>query len=249
MDALAFGWQPARRLAALQRQLAADLSDWLADWSLDGTPPELVCPAEPVAGFRQLYAQDGALLGLACEPGSIARLGARLAAVSGPEAAPLAEDLGEAALCDLARRWLDCAEGPEPQRIAASADVTRRFDPRFRAAHLTLQWRDCALRFALDAAAVARRQPRPTPAVHCVPLALRQDAMGESSTGIELRLPLGAATLADFVDLGVGDVVLCEAELNTPLRLHTAAAPLPFDCRLVRHAGRKAALLESRTSP
>lgn len=246
MNVRPFGWLPAQRRAALRVRLDTLLQAWLRQWSMAAPSADLLDLGEArLERCDRLFAQQQARIAFVIEDGNTARLGSLLADVADSIGGQLARDLGESALADLAARWLGVAEGEAASSLPASGLPADHFDARHRSAVFTLRLRGLTLHVGLDAAAIERILPRAAQTASTEELVTRTEALDGSRVRLELQLPLGQAPLSDFLDLACGDVLLCEAPLNTSFRLRSDAGELPFDGRLVRQGDRKAVLLET----
>lgn len=217
-DAVRFGWLGQSRRIALHALLVREVSEWSRDWWLRHSSAAIdVYPLDEWQGDSTNLAAwqigDG-LLQLAPTRGNAA-LGAYLAVNDADDASAVAARIGERALADLASRMALRAGG-------ATAEA-RDLDGQFEAVHrlelgaymATLSLDRYTMQLALDRAMADRLCP-PKKFIGDT-LTPRSQTMAHVPVSVEIRIALGSTSLVQLDDLKVGEVLVGDALLSTPV--------------------------------
>lgn len=218
-----FGWIGPARRNVLRGKLAACVQNWLADWHVaDGgeTPDVADAPIVPYSLDEACVLRTGS--GQSCLMVVVARdelvkLGNWLAGIR-DSAATLAQDVGRAALEDLAQRVGRLAGKSEVSEHGESAWPQGLTREELGAVGFTLDVGGVSVSFALSREAVdAACPPAPQEASHA--LRTRADAAGTASLRLTAGLDFGSIGMRELADLRVGEVLVGECALDTPIRV------------------------------
>jgi hypothetical protein len=247
------------QLALIGREAARIAAEWHADWvggAVPATSPALrtspAAPASPAArAAPQLRPAAAPALGgpwvsvrsggAACfiERRPLAAETLLFGAVAGEQPSALAREAADAALADLARRWLKA-----PADVAAGAEAPSA-EAWHKASGAVVVQMDCgggtSLALLLDGPLTARwLATRPRSALAAAPLQALPQAIGV--TPLRLAASVGDAVIdvATLQTLAIGDVVVLDLPVDRPLRLSIAGGPARHGAYLGSHHGRRA---------
>lgn len=228
--ALRFGWIGSSRRAALREKVAACLQAWLADWHVahDGTAPRVedapIVPYSPDEALVLQAGKDEPRLMMAVGD-ELVRLGNWLAGIR-ESAATLSQNVGRAALEDLAQRigqQVGKGEVAEHGESAWPQNLTRE---ELGAVGLAFATGGITVTLALSRDAVDAACP-PAPSAAAPALRARADAAGIASVRLTAGFGFGTIGMRELADLRVGEVLVGECPLDTPIRV-LAPGPVPL---------------------
>ncbi|MDW2981764.1 FliM/FliN family flagellar motor switch protein [Rhodanobacter sp. KK11] len=225
---------------------------WLADWQVahDGAAPPvegapIVSP--PLGDACVLQAGvDHACLMVAIVRNDLARFGNWLADIRG-STATLSCDVGRAALEDLTQRMGQLAGSGTVAQYGADAwprDLTRE---ELGAVGAVFEVGGVAVNLALSRDAVDAVCPS-TPSPTGRSLQLRADAAGTASVRLTAGLDFGSISMRELADLRVGEVLVGECPLETPIRVSAPGSAPVWNARMGRIGNRLAIALVQPSS-
>lgn len=228
------------QLALLGREAAPIATGWHADWVGGAAPaaPQLRPASAPAPGGPWVCVRSG---GAACfvERRPLAVETLLFGAVAAAQPSALAREVADAALADLARRWLKA-----PPDVAASAEAPPA-DAWHRASGAVAVQLDCGggttLDLLLDGNLTARwlaTRPRETRAA--APLHALPQAIGVAPLRLAASVGDAVIDVATLQSLAIGDVVVLDLPVDRPLRLSIAGGAAPRGAYLGSHHGRRA---------
>ncbi|MEI7037459.1 hypothetical protein [Fulvimonas yonginensis] len=218
-----FGWIGPTRRAALRERIAMPVLAWLADWRMahDGIAPHVDdAPVVPYSPDEACVLQAGPglpnLMVMAARD-ELVRLGNWLAGIH-ESPATLSSDVGRAALEDLAHRISHLGgqgDVREHGEIAWPRTLTRE---ELGAVGLTFEVGGVTIGLALSRVAVDVLCPADFRAAG-VALHPRGDAATAAVVSLTAGLDFGAISMRELGDLRVGEVLVGECSLDTPVRV------------------------------
>ena len=226
IDALRFGWLGESRRIQLHALLARDVSEWSRDWwlehasaAIDVYPLDMWTSAEESTATWQLGA---GMLQLSSHRGEAA-LGSHLSAHAGDDTSALAARIGARALADLAHRLARRAQATLSVMSdgVGATEACHRLELGAYMATVSLGRFNFAL--AMDRAVADLLAPAKS--AEKAVLAPRMQAMSGVEVGLEACIPLGTASLSQLDDLSVGEVLVGDALLSTPVELRIVDGP------------------------
>ena len=245
--ALRFGWIGASRRAALRTKIGACLQAWRADWCAahDDEPAHVeeapIVPYSPDEAFVLQAGAGAACVMVAVARDELVRLGNWLAGVR-ESTATLSQEVARAALEDLTRRIGELAgEGGvcEHGQSAWPQSLSRE---ELGAVGLSFDAGGVAVTLALARDAVDVVCPA-GPAAAGPALHARADAAGVAPVRLTAGFAFGTISMRELADLRVGEVLVGECPLDTPIRvLAPGRVPLGH-ARMGRIGGRLAVAL------
>lgn len=218
-----FGWIGSTRRTVLRGKIATCVQAWLADWHVaDGgqTPSVEDAPIVPYSLDEACVLQGGIAqpcLMVVVSRDELVRLGNWLAGIR-ESAAALSQDVGRAALEDLARRvgrLIGNGEVVEHGESAWPQSLTRE---ELGAVGVAFDVGGVAVSVALSRDAVDAACP-PAPLEASPALRPRTDAAGTTSVRLTAGLDFGSISMRELADLRVGEVLVGECALNAPLHI------------------------------
>lgn len=220
---LRFGWISSTRRTALRGKITACVQAWLVEWHAthDGTAPRVEdAPIVPYSPDEAIVLQVGAgpsCLMVVAARDEMARLGNGLAGVR-DSAATLSQEVGRAALEDLAHRigrLVGKGEVAEHGESAWPQSLTRE---ELGATGLAFDAGGVGVSLALSRDAVDALCPPALPPAGRA-LQARADAAGTAPVRLTAGFDFGNISVRELADLCVGDVLVGECPLDTPVRV------------------------------
>ncbi len=234
MTVLAFRGHGAQRRQRIETSVQQRLQRWCAQWAAEpGACDAQLQPVDATASDGQWWSCAETDLHLAVTMGSLATLGAALAAVPSGQGHAIAEAIGRRALADLllelGASQARSATMPALPQLAARHGVIRvELDLPGISAVLYLPLRLC------DA------MVPPSVASATAPLASRRAALLSSAAHLTATLDLGAAGIDVASSLRVGETLITGRIEDTRVRVHAADGAIVFTASLHSSGGRKA---------
>ncbi len=222
-NALRFGWIGESRRIELHSLLVREVSEWSRDWWLKHAAAAIdVYPLDEwscgdVASCA--WSLDGGALEFTPQEG-LAALGKYLANHDGHDRSGLAERIGKRSLQDLATRLAKRGAIAAQPLERSMSDESRRLDRGAYLATISLgAYRiDIALDHQLAALLAPARKPSP------VSLTARTQALGAADVHLEVCITLGHSTFSQLDNLQVGEVLVGDAVIGTPVDVRLANA-------------------------
>jgi hypothetical protein len=218
-----FGWIGPTRRASLRGKIAACAQAWLADWHMDHDGKEPCVQDAPIIPFSPDEAcvlqagpeQPGLMVVIAGD--ELMRLGNGLAGIR-ESTATLSQEIGRAALENLAHRIGHLTGNGDVVEHGQSTWPQALTREELGAAGLAFDAAGVTINLAFSRESVDALAP-PKPAVAGAALAARTEAAGAVALRLTAGFHFGTISMRELADLRVGEVLVGECPLDTPVRL------------------------------